>query len=101
MHKAISFTPTANKANKQLDRTLAYIQYEFGTKPVNQFLDSLGLMLDNIAQGFISHRYFNSKKQIRYFILKKKNYILYKESKTIVKVVGIYSTKQNILAQKR
>jgi len=57
--------------------------------------------LNTIADGTVAHKFFYKSKSIRYFILQKKNYALYKELKSVIRVVGIYSIKQNVSVIKK
>jgi plasmid stabilization system protein ParE len=98
MPKNISFT---NTARKQLIATTDYINKDFGNKVTNQFIDKLEEMLASIAEGFMVCKFFNEKRNIRYFNFQRKNYILYRETKNTIRVVGIYGTKQNILSKKK
>jgi plasmid stabilization system protein ParE len=91
--KIVEFTPLARV---QLEEVIGYIIREFDKKSAEKFVLALERQLQKIAEGKIAHKTFYKSKYIRYFIANRKNYILYREMKKSVQVVGVYGVKQDI-----
>jgi len=91
--KIIEFTPLARI---QLEGVIEYIIQEFGKKTAEKFILLLETQLQKIAEGKVFHKNFYKSKHIRYFIVNRKNYVLYREMKRSIHIVGVYGVKQNI-----
>lgn len=91
--KLIEFTPVASK---QIQSTVNYIVKQFGRKAAEKFISKTERHLQNIAEGVIVNRFFLKEKQIRYFIVNRKNYVLYIEFKSAIRVIGIYGMAQDL-----
>ena len=96
--KIVEFTPLARI---QLEDVIDYIMCEFGKRSAEKFILTLEKNLQNVAEGKIVNRYFYKSRHIRYFIANRKNYILYREMKKSIQVVGVYGVKQDIGKIKR
>ncbi len=90
--KQIKFTEVAER---QLKLTVQHIALGFGERHAEKLLVELEQRLHRVATGTIVHRFFLKSKQIRYFGLRRKNYV-YKDMKGSIQVLGIYGTKQDM-----
>lgn len=84
--KAIVFSP---QALKDLDELYAYLQAEWGAKVVATFHQKLEHFLINIALQPRLFAYINKRKNLRKYLLYKKNLVIYKVSRSAIEIVAI------------
>ncbi len=92
MAKQVVWSPLSEG---DLEVVLDYLQNEWNTTVVNNFLERIENLIGQITQNPKQFPLVNKKRKIRKCVITKHNTLFYRENKDFIEMLRLFDTRQN------